>query len=75
MSAAAVFLVASIQEGLVKGLMRSRSIALTRQVRATSMASCLLGLSSALPITERISSISLSTSFLASSLSSEFSML
>uniref|UniRef100_A0A3Q3MD46 Secreted protein n=1 Tax=Mastacembelus armatus TaxID=205130 RepID=A0A3Q3MD46_9TELE len=51
--------------------MRPRSIALTRHVRAASMASCLLGLSSALPITERISSNSLSISFLARSLSSE----
>ncbi len=55
--------------------MRPRSIALTRHVRAASMASCLFGLSSALPITERISSISLSISFLASSLSSESRML
>uniref|UniRef100_A0A8C3ATS5 Secreted protein n=1 Tax=Cyclopterus lumpus TaxID=8103 RepID=A0A8C3ATS5_CYCLU len=51
--------------------MRPRSIALTRHVRAASMTSCLLGLSSALPITERISSSSLSINFLASSLSSE----
>uniref|UniRef100_A0A8C8CWT1 Uncharacterized protein n=2 Tax=Oncorhynchus TaxID=8016 RepID=A0A8C8CWT1_ONCTS len=55
--------------------MRPRSMALTRQVRATSITSCLLGLSIALPITVRISRISLSISFLASSLSSEFSML
>uniref|UniRef100_A0A3Q4BRW2 Uncharacterized protein n=1 Tax=Mola mola TaxID=94237 RepID=A0A3Q4BRW2_MOLML len=39
------------------------------------MASCLLGLSSALPITERISSTSLSINFLASSPLSESSML
>uniref|UniRef100_A0A3P9N5A1 Uncharacterized protein n=1 Tax=Poecilia reticulata TaxID=8081 RepID=A0A3P9N5A1_POERE len=55
--------------------MRPRSMALTRHVRATSMGSCLLGLSSALAITVRISSISLSISFLANSKSSEFSML
>uniref|UniRef100_A0A667XQ64 Uncharacterized protein n=1 Tax=Myripristis murdjan TaxID=586833 RepID=A0A667XQ64_9TELE len=55
--------------------MRPRSMALTRHVRATSMTCCLLGLSSALPITVRISSISHSISFLASSLSSELSML
>uniref|UniRef100_A0A3Q3FJ81 Secreted protein n=1 Tax=Labrus bergylta TaxID=56723 RepID=A0A3Q3FJ81_9LABR len=55
--------------------MRPRSIALTRHARATSMVSCLFGLSSALPITERISSSSLSISFFDSSLSSELSML
>uniref|UniRef100_A0A3Q2VH09 Uncharacterized protein n=3 Tax=Haplochromini TaxID=319058 RepID=A0A3Q2VH09_HAPBU len=55
--------------------MRPRSIALTKHVRAASMASCLFGLSSALPTTERISSNSLSISFLARSLLSELSML
>uniref|UniRef100_A0A672GY11 Uncharacterized protein n=1 Tax=Salarias fasciatus TaxID=181472 RepID=A0A672GY11_SALFA len=55
--------------------MRPRSIALTRQARAVSMGSCLLGLSAALPIIVRISSISLSISFLVSSLSSELNML
>uniref|UniRef100_A0A3Q2Z3A2 Uncharacterized protein n=1 Tax=Hippocampus comes TaxID=109280 RepID=A0A3Q2Z3A2_HIPCM len=55
--------------------MRPRSIALTRHNRAASMASCLLGLSAALPITDMISSSSLSMSFLASSPSSELSML
>uniref|UniRef100_A0A3Q4GLC5 Uncharacterized protein n=1 Tax=Neolamprologus brichardi TaxID=32507 RepID=A0A3Q4GLC5_NEOBR len=56
------------------GLMRPRSIALTKHVRAASMASCLFGLSSALPTTERISSNSLSINFLARSLLSELSM-
>lgn len=54
--------------------MSPRSIALERLARAASSTGCLLGWSSCLPIIVRISRISLSISFFASS-SSAFSML
>uniref|UniRef100_A0A8C6TE59 Uncharacterized protein n=1 Tax=Neogobius melanostomus TaxID=47308 RepID=A0A8C6TE59_9GOBI len=55
--------------------MRPRSIALIRHSRAAFMDPCRFGLSAAFPTTVRISSSSLSISFLASSALSEFSML